>query len=59
MDVLYSEDVVVWDGVRLPMQKIQNGKWMDLNLMDQEYPESIKYQSIQLGRILDANLGKC
>ena len=35
MDVLYSEDAVVWDGVRLIMQKIYNGKCTDLNLMDQ------------------------
>ena len=35
MDVLYSEDAVVWDGVRLIMQKIYNGKFTDLNLMDQ------------------------
>ena len=55
MDVLDSVDVVVWDGIRLPMQKIQNGKWTDLNLMDQEDPEAIKEQSIRLGRILDAN----
>ena len=30
MDVFCSED-----GIRLPMQKTQNGKWTDLNLMDQ------------------------
>ena len=58
MDVLYSEDAVVWDGVRPPMQKIQNGKWTDLNLMYQEDPEAIKEQSIRLGRILDANYEK-
>ena len=42
MDVLYSEYVVVWDGIRLPMQKIQNLKWTDLNLMDQEDPAATK-----------------
>ena len=42
MDVLYSEDVVVWDSIRLPVQKIQNGKWTDLKLLGQEYPKSIK-----------------
>ena len=42
MDILYSEDVVAWDGVRLPIQKIQSVKWTDLNLMDQEDPEDIK-----------------
>ena len=46
MDDLCSEDVVIWDGVRLPMQKIQNGKLTDLNLMDQEDPEAIKEKSI-------------
>ena len=55
MYVLYSEDIVVPGGVRLPMQKIQNGKWMDLNLMDQENPGATKEHSIRLGRILDAN----
>ena len=55
MDVLYSEDVVVWGGVRLTMQKIQNGKWMDLNLMDQEYPKVIKEHSIRLGTMIDVN----
>ena len=55
MDVLYSEYVVVWDSVRLIMQKIKNGKWTDLNLMDQEDPGAIKEQSIQLGKIFDAN----
>ena len=38
--------------------KIQNGKWTDLNLMDQNDPEDIKEQSKQLGRILDANYKK-
>ena len=34
IDVLYPEDIVVWDSVRLYIQKIKNGKWTDLNLMD-------------------------
>ena len=55
MDVLYSEYVVVWDGVRLPMQKIQNVKWMDLHLMHQEDTEAIKDQFTRLGRIIDYN----
>ena len=55
MDVLYSEDVLVWDSIRLPMQKIQNGKWTDLDLMYQEDPEAIKEHSIRLGRIIDYN----
>ena len=58
MDVLYSEYVVVWDGVRLPMQKIKNGKWTDLSLMDHEDPEAIKEQSIWISRILYSNYEK-
>ena len=42
MDILYSEYVVVCDGIIIPMHKIHNGKWMDLNLMDQKDPEAIK-----------------
>ena len=42
IDVLYSEDVGVWDGVRMPMQEIQNTKWTEINLMDQEDPEASK-----------------
>ena len=37
------------------MQKIQNGKWTDLSLMDHGDPEVIKEHSMRLGRILDAN----
>ena len=37
------------------MQKIQNEKRTDLNLMYQEDLEATKEQSIRLGRILDAN----
>ena len=52
---MYSEDVVVWYGVRLPMQKIQNGKLTGLNLMGQDDPEAIKEQSKQLVIIIDSN----
>ena len=58
MDVLYSEDAVAWDAVRLPMQKSQNGKQMDLNLVDQEDTEAVKEKSIQIGRILYSNYEK-
>ena len=58
MDVLNSEDAVLWDGVRPPMQKIKNGKWMDLNLMDEDDTEAIKEQSKLLGRILIAKYEK-
>ena len=54
-EVLHSKDAVVRDSVRLTMQKIQNGKWTDPNLMDQEYLETIKEKSIRIGRILNAN----
>ena len=55
IDVIYSEYVLVWESVRLIMQKIQNGKWTDLNLTDQENPGDIKEQIKRLGRILDTN----
>ena len=42
MGVFYSRDVILWDSVRLPMQKIQNRKWTGLNLIDQEDSEAIK-----------------
>ena len=42
----------------MPMHKTQNGKWTDLNLMDQEYPEAVKEQYIRIGRIIDANYEK-
>ena len=37
------------------MQKTQNEKWMDLNLMDQEDPEATKEKSLRLCRILNVN----
>jgi len=52
MDVLYSQDVVTWDGIKLPMQKIQDSKWKDLNLLDDD-PEAVKVQSKRLQQILD------
>ena len=39
----------------MPIQEIQNGKWTELNIKDQEYPEATKEQSIRLSIILDAN----
>ena len=42
IDVLYSEDVAVWGGIRPTMHKTQNGKGTYLNLMYQEYLEAIK-----------------
>ena len=55
MYILYSEHVVVWDGVRLIMQKIQNLKCTDIKLMDQEDPDANKEQPMRNGRILHAN----
>ena len=40
------------------MQKIQNVKCTELDLMDKEDPEPTKEQSIRIGRILDANYDK-
>lgn len=57
MDVLYSQDVVTWDGIKLPMQKIQDSKWKDLNLLDDD-PEAVKVQSKRLQRILDNTYAK-
>ena len=58
MDVLCSGDVVVWDSVRPARQKIQNGKWTDRNLMDQDDLEAIKEQPKLLGRIIYDNYEK-
>ena len=55
MGVIYSEEVVVWYSIRLPMQKIQNGKWTELNLIYQEDTEANKERSIRLVRIIDTN----
>ena len=55
---MYSEDVVVWYGVRLSMQKIQNGKLTGLNLMGQDDLEAIKEKSKRLGIIIDSNYKK-
>ena len=40
------------------MQKTQNGKRTDFNLIDQENPEAVKEKSIWLDRILDDNYKK-
>ena len=52
-DVLYLEDVLVWESIRLLMKKIQNEKCTDLNLMDQYDPDSTNKQSKRLSRIND------
>ena len=58
MDVLYSDNVVTWDELRLPMHEVEaNGKWHDFNalLEDQAESESVKDSMSRLTRILDAN----
>ena len=58
MDVLYSDSVVTWKELNLPMHKVQaNGKWHDFNeLVDNhEESESVKDSMSRLTRILDAN----
>ena len=58
MDVLYSDNVVTWDKLRLPMHKVKaNGEWHDFNALveDQAESESVKDSMSRLTRILDAN----
>jgi hypothetical protein len=58
MDVLYSDNVVTWDELRLPMHEVEaNGKWHDFNALveDQAESESVKDSMSRLTRILDAN----
>ena len=58
MDVLYSDSVVTWDELKLPMHKVQaNGKGHDFNALveDQAESKSIKDSMTRLTRILDAN----
>ena len=58
MDVLYSDNVVTWDELRLPMHEVKaNGEWHDFNALveDQAESESVKDSMSRLTRILDAN----
>jgi hypothetical protein len=58
MDVLYSDNVVTWDELKLPMHKVQaKGNWHDFNALveDQAESESVKDSISRLTRILDAN----
>ena len=58
MDVLYSDNVVTWDELRLPMHEVKsNGEWYDFNALveDQAESESVKDSMSRLTRILDAN----
>ena len=41
MDVLYSDNVVTWDDLKLPMHKVQaNGNWHDFNELVENQAES-------------------
>ena len=59
MDVLYTENVIVWDELRLPMQEINTSLRSpgDFNALVEDHTESdaIKDQMARLNRILDAN----
>ena len=58
MDILYTENIVKWDELRLPMHKVKaNGEWHDFNALvkDQAESESVKDLMSRLTQILDAN----
>ena len=59
MDVLYSNEAIVWDGLRLPMQEVKNN-FMDFNAIIEDTTESdsVKEQMNRMNRILDANYEK-
>ena len=55
MDILYSDSVVTWDELRLPMHEVQaKGNWHDFNALveAQEESESVKDSISRLTRIL-------
>ena len=58
IDVLYTENIVKWDELRLPMHEVKaNGEGHDFNALveDQAESESVKDSMSRLTRILDAN----
>ena len=58
MDVLYSDNVVIWDELKLPMHEVKaNGTWHDFNALVENHAESesVKDSMTRLTRILDAN----
>jgi hypothetical protein len=58
MDVLYSDNVVTWDELKLPMHEVSaTGKWHDFNALVEDHAESesVKDSMTRLTRILDAN----
>jgi len=61
MDVLYSDNIVQWDNLKLPMQEVNiTEKWIDFNAIieDRAESDSVKEQMNRLKRILDANYDK-
>ncbi len=58
MDVIYSDNIVTWDDLKLPMQQVkQNGSWIDMEALFEDTTESepVKSSMKRLHRILDAN----
>ena len=58
IDILYSNNVVTWDKLTLPMHEVEaNGKWHGFNALveDQAESESVKDSMSRLTRILGAN----
>ena len=61
MDVIYSENIIAWDDLRLPMQEVtQKEKFIDFAayVEDSTESESVKHSVERLNRILDANYEK-
>ena len=58
MDVLYSDNEVVWDDLRLPMNQVKvDNRWIDFEALFEDNTESdtVKDGMKRLVRILDAN----
>ena len=58
MNILYSDNVVTWDELKLPMHEVSaTGKWHIFNALVEDHAESesVKDSMSRLTRILDAN----
>ena len=58
MNVLYSDNVVTWDELKLPMHEVSaTGKWHNFNALVEDHAESesVEDSMSRLTRILDAN----
>ena len=58
MYVLYSDNVVTWDELKLPMYEVSaTGKWHDFNALVEDHSESetVKDSMTRVTRILDTN----